>query len=39
MCVSVFLLLYQAHLVLAGTQEGSLHLWDLREDSSLHKDR
>jgi hypothetical protein len=29
----------QAHFLLAGTLEGSLHLWDLREDSSLHKDR
>jgi len=25
--------------VIGGTNEGSLHLWDLRENSSLHKDR
>ena len=29
----------QAHLVIGGTLEGSLHLWDLREHSALHQDR
>lgn len=29
----------KAHFVVGGTLEGSLHLWDLREDSSIHKDR
>ena len=29
----------QSHLVVGGTLEGSLHLWDLREPSSLHVDR
>ena len=29
----------QSYLLLGGTEEGSLHLWDLRELSSLHKDR
>ena len=29
----------QSFLVLAGTLEGSLHLWDLRESNSLHIDR
>jgi len=29
----------QHHIVIAGTKEGSLHLWDLRESSFVHKDR
>ena len=29
----------QSYLLLGGTEEGSLHLWDLRESSSIHKDR
>ena len=29
----------QTHIVLVGTQEGCLYLWDLRESSSFHKDR
>ena len=29
----------QTFLVLAGTVEGSLHLWDLRESNALHVDR
>lgn len=29
----------QSFLVLAGTLEGSLHLWDLRESNALHIDR
>eukprot|EP01032_Pedospumella_encystans_P013283 gene13283-15302_t len=29
----------QSHFVVGGTLEGSLHLWDLREASSIHNDR
>ena len=29
----------QAHIVVAGTIDGSLHLWDLREPASLHLDK
>eukprot|EP00981_Chlorochromonas_danica_P000486 scaffold98_cov248-Ochromonas_danica.AAC.27 len=29
----------QSHLVVAGTYDGALHLWDLREASSLHQDK
>ena len=29
----------QAFLVLGGTAEGTLHLWDLRESNSLHANR
>ena len=29
----------QAYLLLGATQEGTLHLWDLREPSALHRDR
>ncbi len=29
----------QTFLLIGGTAEGTLHLWDLRESSSIHKDR
>jgi hypothetical protein len=29
----------QTFLICAGTDEGTLHLWDLREASALHRDR
>lgn len=29
----------QANIVVAGTAVGSIHLWDLQESSSMHKDR
>ncbi|RYH22442.1 hypothetical protein EON65_19225 [archaeon] len=29
----------QTHIVVAGTWDGSIHLWDLRESSSLHHDK
>ncbi|KAJ1405527.1 hypothetical protein B484DRAFT_214440, partial [Ochromonadaceae sp. CCMP2298] len=29
----------QSHLLLGATEEGALHLWDLRERASLHRDR
>mgnify|MGYP000020562972 CR=1 FL=1 len=29
----------QTYLVLGGTAEGALHLWDLREPNHLHRDR
>lgn len=29
----------QSYFVLAGTNDGTLNLWDLRESNSLHKDR
>lgn len=29
----------QPHIVVAGTMEGSIHLWDLRESSFIHTDK
>lgn len=29
----------QHHIVVAGTREGSIHLWDLRESGFIHKDK
>jgi hypothetical protein len=29
----------QTYIILAGTEEGALHLWDLREENHIHRDR
>lgn len=29
----------QPFIIVGGTSEGNIHLWDLRESSTLHKDR